>query len=196
VTKSLGRFVISLFLLFAGADVSILPAESASSSASESFFPLNVGNFWHYRCGAEGEAEFVKKIAVISRGSSERGPYFKLEQRVKDKKLAIYLNSDSSGKILRSLSPDTLKARVIAAHDMKVGESYGEDRATRVQVITTPATGSVKAIVLENFSPDDPNLSQEKRDEWHGRFFVQGIGLVSEGDGLGGECSLIKYQVK
>jgi hypothetical protein len=182
--------------MFSVTNVSILRAGSGSSkTSSQSFFPLSLGNFWQYRCGAEGEAQFIKKVAVIGRQNGEKGPYFKLEQQVKDRKLTIYLNSDSSGKILRSLSPDSSKARVIAAHNMKVGETYGEDHVTREQVITTPATGSVKAIVLENFAPDDPNLSQEKRDEWHGRFYVQGIGLVSEGDGLGGDCALIKYKV-
>jgi hypothetical protein len=182
--------------------IDLLPAQAAwalptsSPPPPPSFFPLNVGNVWRYRCGTEGEAHFEKTIAVVSLGTSLAGPYFKLEQRVRDKKLTFYLISDVSGNILRSLSSDAKKARIIAAHQMKVGEIYGEDRATREQVITTPATGSVTALVVENFNPDDSGLSQEKRNEWHGRFFVKGVGLVSEGDGLGGDCTLIKYQIK
>lgn len=161
-----------------------------------SFFPLSVGNSWSYRCGTEGEVHFEKTITVVSRGTSETGPYFRVEQRVRDKKLTFYLITDSSGNILRSLSPEVTKARIIAAHQMRVGEIYGEDRVTREQVITTPATGSVTALVVENFISDDPTLEEEKRNEWHGRFFVKDVGLVSEGDGLGGDCALIKYHVK
>lgn len=179
--------------------IDVVPSQAGGAlptSSSPSYFPLNVGNSWRYRCGTEGEAHFEKTIAVVSLGTGGAGPYFKLEQRVRDKKLTFYLISDASGNISRSLSPDAKKARIIAAYQMKVGETYGEDRATREQVITTPATGSVTALVVENFVPDDSDLAQDKRNEWHGRFFVKGIGLVSEGDGLGGECTLTKYLVK
>ncbi len=190
-----GRFAFLFLIGLIAATIS--QAGGASPTASPaSFFPLTVGNSWWYRCGTEGEAHFEKNVTVISRGTGRGGPYFKLEQRVGDKKLTFYLIDDEWGNILRSMSPDADKSRIVAARQMKIGEHYGEDLVTREQIIVTPATGPMTALVVENFIPDDPNLAQDKRNEWHGRFFVNGIGLVSEGDGLGGDCTLIRYLVK
>lgn len=166
------------------------------SADASSYYPLSVGNTWHYRCGTEGEEHFEKLITVVGRETGGGNSYFKLEQRVKQRRLIFYLWSDGAGNILRSLSSEGKRARVIAAQQMKVGEMYGADRATREQVLTTPATGSITALVVENYNPDDLGLTQEQRNEWQGRFFVRGIGMVSEGDGLGGECILVKYELK
>ncbi|MEJ2622862.1 MAG: hypothetical protein P8163_22285 [Candidatus Thiodiazotropha sp.] len=47
--------------------------------------------------------------------------------------------------------------------------------------------------LIENFSLDDPQLHEERRIEWEGRYYARGISLVIEADGLGGSCSLKEF---
>ena len=54
--------------------------------------------------------------------------------------------------------------------------------------LSTPATSAVTAVRLENFGRDDPQVSASRRQEWQGKYYVRGIGLVAEADGLGDEC--------
>lgn len=77
-----------------------------------------------------------------------------------------------------------------------MGDSIGELQVSRYEFVSTPATGKIKAVVVENFKPDAPDISADRFMEWRGVFYVQGVGPVVEADGLGGDCVLMEYEVK
>jgi hypothetical protein len=63
-------------------------------------------------------------------------------------------------------------------------------KAAAEETIDPPATGNIKALLIENFSVEAPELPEEQRIEWKGKYYASGIGLVIEADAWEGPASL------
>lgn len=161
-----------------------------------SFFPLAVGNWWKYRCSVEGEVQFEKTLAIVSRVIRNGQTYYKAERGSLDDLLVVYFYQDENGQIHEVFDPNSQDDEVITTRTMMIGDLVGELRVTRYEFVCTPATGKVKAAVAENFKRDEPNLSADRLLEWRGVFYAKDIGPIVEADGLGGDCILIEYKVK
>lgn len=168
-----------------------------TAAGSASYFPLAVGNYWTYRCSAEGEAGFAKTVRLVGEDVRDGTRYFRAELRVrKDKPLVYYLFADAAGQVSSAPVAGRDGSELLIAASPKPGERIGTWIVGGNERIDTPALKQVEVVRVENFGRDDPQLSAERRMEWLGRYYARGVGPVVEADGLGGECALTKYGIK
>lgn len=166
-------------------------------TGSTSYFPLAVGNFWTYRCSAEGGSVFAKTVRLVGENVRDGIHYFRAELRVrKDKPLVYYLFADAAGQVFSAPTAGRDGSESLIAASPKPGERIGTWVVGGNERIDAPALKQVEVVRIENFDRDDPQLSAERRMEWLGRYYARGVGPVAEADGLGGECVLTKYGVK
>lgn len=171
-------------------------AAPAEDAAHRDYYPLAVGNSWRYRCALEGRLKYFKTVKITGIVQTDGNRFFKQEQTGTGQTVVSYLSIDSAGTISKSVAADGSSPQSIAARSMKIGDSFGDRHITRMEAIDTPATGHVTALVLENFFPDDPQQSEERRLEWVGTFFVAGVGVAAEGDGAGADCALTEFHIE
>ncbi|MET0857617.1 MAG: hypothetical protein ABWY27_12760, partial [Telluria sp.] len=162
--------------------------------------PLAAGNTWTYRCSAEGRFQFTKKVVIASMETVDGQLAYRSEMRVgtDPTPLVNYLIVDRGGRIMTSATPTpTLdKAELLMSSAPKIGDRFGKFSVVARAPSTLKKYQKTETISLENFSADDPNVSEAKRMEWLGRSYGKGIGLLEEADGLGGACVLSAYKVK
>lgn len=184
------------FALAVGISGIVLPQRSYAVGNSESFFPLNVGNYWNYRCSAEGEYQFNKTIRLVSVITRNNVQYFRTELQVqKDKPLVYYMFVDTGGQVYSAPDLGSEGSELLVTVKPKANERIGTMTVAGNEQIDLPTLKHINAVRIENFNRDDPDVSAERRIEWMGRYYAQGIGLVMEADGLGGECVLMKYHL-
>jgi len=182
--------------LVLGVASTTVSAASYSADSSASYFPLNVGNSWSYRCSAEGEFQFTKTLRLVSVIQRNNVQYFRSELQVKnDKPLVYYMFVDDNNQVYSTPNTDLNGSELLVSANPKAGEFVGAMTVAGNEKIDLPALKQVNAIRIENFDRDDPNTPVEQRMEWMGRYYARGIGLVMEADGLGGECVLVKYRI-
>ncbi len=172
------------------------PPAPAPPRGDTDYFPLAAGNRWAYQCFAEGEAQLEKSTEVVGPATVRGQAGFLMRYVVNGEATEGYLWEDTAHVVYRSVAASGEGAEPIIARTASIGDSFGALRATRMADEQSPATGTVSALVLENFDFEDPALTQERRMAWQGRFFVSGVGLIAEGDGLGSECALVEFSVR
>jgi hypothetical protein len=160
------------------------------------YFPLEVANSWTYECFAEGELQLEKSVEITGRAVVEGRAGFEIQSVINGEKSSGFLWEESDGTVYMAGPDPGNSGEPIVSRTARIGQDFGDLRATRVAEQETPATGKVTVLVLETFDADDPALTDQRRMEWRGKFFANGIGLVAEGDGLGNECSLVRFVVK
>lgn len=162
---------------------------------SAPYFPLAVGNSWRYSCSVEGEHAFDKTLSITGREAAQGIEYFRAELQVGDdpEPLEMFYFLDKQGAVRSSVNQAPGESLLLVTSDPRPGDAIGELVATSELEVETPATGKIKALLVENFSLEDPLLSEEKRMNWKGKYYARGIGLIVEADGLGGECSLVDF---
>lgn len=108
----------------------------------DSYYPLEVGNKWIYRCSVEGEFQFNKTVTVAS--SSDRPGQFRVETKIgKDPKPAVsYLGVDTNGVITTSVSPDGSSPETTISSTPKVGEKLGAFSVSRVSQVVDLSSAS------------------------------------------------------
>jgi hypothetical protein len=171
-------------------------AAPPEGAAHRDYYPLAVGNSWRYRCALEGRLKYFKTVKITGIVHTGGTQYFKREQTGTGQTVVSYLSVGPAGKITKSIAADGSSPEIVAARSMEIGDSFGDRHITRTETIDTPATGHVSALVLENFFPDDPQLSEDRRLEWVGTFFVAGVGIAAEGDGAGADCALTEFHLE
>ena len=103
---------------------------------------------------------------------------------------------DADGQIVTALK-HTLEGREpVIGRTPKVGDRLGKFTVATVGLSKQKKYASVPIAKLENFSADDPKLTEEKRTEWLGRTYAKGVGLIEEADGAGGSCVLSAHGLK
>jgi hypothetical protein len=169
------------------------------TARSAPYFPLAVGNRWSYSCSVEGEHAFDKTLSITGREVTQGIEYFRAKLQVGDdpKPLEMFYFLDSQGDVHSSVNQQTPgEDTLLVSSDPHPGDVIGRLVASSEQEVETPATGKIQALLIENFSLEDPLLSEEKRMDWEGKYYARGIGLIIEADGLGGECSLTDFSRK
>jgi hypothetical protein len=169
----------------------VLPL-TAAAAADQSYFPLAVGNAWTYACSTEGEWQFDRTLSLVSVQNIDGHSYFQAELKMSSdaKPLLTYVFSDDDGKVYTATEPSGKSATLLIPADPRVGDAVGDRIVGAIAKTTTPALGDADAIRIENFAADDPGISEERRLEWEGKYYVRGVGLAIDADGLGGECVL------
>ena len=162
-----------------------------------SLFPLAVGNSWTFRCSAEGEFQFEKTVRISAETVADGTRFYRTElTRSGDAQPVIYyLFQSPDVTVFKTSSPDRDGAEPLVRSNMSAGERVGMLIASGIKATTSPATGETSVLQLENFSAEDPSVSETRRLEWQGRSYATGIGPVTEADGLGNECVLAQYRV-
>lgn len=169
--------------------------ENASSMAS--FFPLSEGNRWRYRCSVEGNFQFEKEIKIVSVMIQKELRLHKVESRIStDEKPFVYYLFNEKNKVFRTFDLNITERELEITVNPKLGDCLDQElKISRHDWVTTPATGKIKALIVENFNPEQSANTSNELLDWRGFFYVRGIGCVAEADGLGGECVLIDYHV-
>ncbi|MET0065748.1 MAG: hypothetical protein ABW076_05335 [Candidatus Thiodiazotropha sp.] len=171
------------------------PREIQDAVQGSAYFPLSVGNRWRYSCSVEGEYLFDKTLTITGRELHQGMMYFVAQLHTGDDpaSLNLYYHADESGGIHRSVDPAVADDTLLVSANPVPGDRIGKRQVAREEAVETPATGTVAALLIENFSLDDPQLHEEQRMDWEGKYYARGIGLVIEADGLGGACALQEY---
>lgn len=190
-------FSLSCFhLLYASNDKKkVERVESASSMAS--FFPLSEGNRWRYRCSVEGKFQFEKEIKIVSVVIQKEVRLHKVESRIStDEKPFVYYLFNEKKKVFRTFDLNITERELVITVNPKLGDRLDQElKISRHDWVTTPATGKIEALIVENFNPEQSANASNEILDWRGFFYARGIGCVAEADGLGGECVLIDYHV-
>jgi len=170
---------------------------SKSSQATNSYFPLAVGNSWTYRCSVEGQFQFTKTIRITFAEIKKGHTIYRAEMRVgKDPKpLVSYLSIEANGHVVTFLKSEDDREVLITASP-KVGDKIGEYTVIGIDRLAMKTLPATDIVMLENFQADDPEVPEDKRLEWRGRTYGRGIGLVEETDGMGGACTLSKFNLE
>ncbi|MGH2550637.1 MAG: hypothetical protein ACRDHN_14680 [Thermomicrobiales bacterium] len=167
----------------------------AADAVVADYYPLAIGNRWSYACSVEGQPQ-VRKQLEITRGTKILDhPGFVATYTVNGEPSEVFLWADPDSMVHRALTADGQLDEVVGARKAAIGDPIGELRIARVAKQSTTATGEIDVLVAENFAFDEPSSSPQHRADWVGQFFAEGIGLVAEADGLGGECELVAYSV-
>lgn len=168
------------------------------AKADNSYFPLSLGCYWKYRCSAEGEFQFEKTIRIVSISTYKGITLYKVESiSTVDEKPFIYYLFKDKGMIFRTFDPEITEREPVIVIDPKPGDRIDKDfTISRNEGVSTPATGKVNTLVVENFNLEQAPLPTNDPMNWRGFFYAKGIGCVVESDGLGGECVLIDYKIK
>lgn len=192
--------------LLLASTIVIAPAVIAGQSAvsvdspgnpKNPYFPLAIGNSWTFRCSVEGKYQFDKTVRLTATVIQDGVRYFRAELRLKraPHPLVYYLTVAADGSVFSSPKPSSEGRELLITAAPKVGDRLGDWQVAARERIRTPALAQVEALRVENFSIEDPQLSAQRRAEWQGRFYAQGIGQVAEADGLDGECVLSKFRL-
>lgn len=173
-------------------------ASGAASNAPAGFFPLAEGNTWTYRCSAEGHFQFTKKVVIASLATLDGRPVYRAEMRTgtDPTPLVSYFAVDDKGRVMTSLTPTLDSAEPLMSAAPRIGDRFGKFSVVAIGPSTLKMYRQTDVARLENFSADDPSVSEEKRMEWRGRSYGRGIGLIEEADGLGGACVLSAHRLK
>jgi hypothetical protein len=168
-----------------------------AAAARNAFFPLAAGNTWTYRCSAEGQFQFTKNVVIASVATLDGQRAYRSEMRIDTdpSPLVSYLLVDRVGQVRTALTPALDKAELVMGAAPKTGDRFGGFSVVSTGQSALKTFQDAQIIKLENFSADDPTLSEEKRMGWRGKIYGKGIGLLEETDGLGGECVLSTYRV-
>lgn len=164
-------------------------------SDTNTYFPLAVGNKWEYECSVEGEYAFDKALTITAIEMSGRNKLYRGELQTDDgaEPLVQYYSVDTNGVVYSSLEKSDKDKTPIISATPKDGDTINGLFVRKARRIDIPGLGAVEAILIENFELDNPKLSESKRMEWDGKYYALGVGLVTEADGLGGECVLKKF---
>ena len=169
-------------------------ANAKENSINLSYAPISVGNYWKYKCFAEGEFLFEKEIKITQKLKNKQQPYYQLELKTdgntKVLKSFIWLNEE--GNLLSSYQSNLKYSEIIMIKNPSIGSVIGENKVIKSEWIKTPATGRIKTIRIKNIPK-----SKEKNEFEISSFrnYAKNIGLISEADSLGGECELIDYKI-
>lgn len=176
----------------ATADADPLRADRRAE-AGPTYYPLAVGNSWHYRCSVDGEFQFSKHVNVRSQADAPRT--YLLETKVSTDKalLRTYAKVSATGTVTLSHDLGGAPAEALISATPKVGEKFGAFSVVQLGMAADSRYRGKPQVRLETFAVDDPSVSEEQRLQWRGRVFVQGVGLVEEADGLGGACMLSSH---
>jgi hypothetical protein len=164
---------------------------------SNDYFPLAVGNSWSYRCSVEGSAQDGKSLRIKKEIKGGGIVYYLAELTVghDPKPLVYFLSVDQDGTVWQSPEPSTAQREALVGRKLDIGSRYGSWLVGGKERTRIPALASVETLRLENFSIDAEDITEKKRVEWLAKYYVSGIGLVAEADGLGGNCELVTYRV-
>jgi hypothetical protein len=167
----------------------------SSPADTNAYFPLAVGNKWEYECSVEGEHAFDKVLTITAIEMSGGNKLYRGESQTDDgdDPLVQYYSVDGKGVAYSSLEKSNKDKAPIISASPKDGEAINGLFVRKAKKIDIPGLGAVTAILVENFEFDNPKLSDSQRIEWEGKSYARGIGLVTEADGLGGECVLKKF---
>jgi len=164
----------------------------STASNINTYFPLTVGNKWEYECAVEGEHALDKALTITAIEMSGSNKLYRGELQTDDgaDPLVQYYSVDTNGVVYSSLEKSNKDRTPILNATLKDGDTINGMYVRKARKIDIPGLGEVKAILIENFELDDPKLSESQRMEWEGKYYARGIGLVTEADGLGGDCVL------
>lgn len=173
-------------------------ANAENASVESPYFPLAVGNTWAYRCSLEGEYQSSKTFNIAASTQNKGQLVFRLEMRVdKDPKpLVSHLFVTPEGLVMEAFNTTLEDAKPLISVSPKRNERFGELKVVKIGPSEIKKYAKVKTVFLENYSAESPNMKQEKYLAWHGKRYGQGIGLLVEADGTGGDCELSKYSLK
>lgn len=163
-----------------------------------SYFPLALGNTWTYRCSLEGEYQTTKKVALTTVTQNSGFKTYRMEVRVgKDPKpLVSYVYVSADGIVMEAFKETLEDARPLISVSPKVNQGFGDLKVVKIGRSDMEKYSKVKTVFLENYSAETPGISQEKYWAWRGKRYGQGIGLLVEADGAGGDCELSTYRLK
>jgi len=180
------------------ADSTTVETPARTPSPQQTYYPLAVGNSWTFRCSAEGEFQFEKTVRITSDIFADGNRFYRAEMtRPGDAQpLVYYLFESPDTTVWRTSEPTRNAADPLVRSTVSRGDRVGKLIAAGFEKASSPATGEAELLRLENFSADDPTLSEAQRFEWQGRSYAKGVGPVIEADGLGNECVLVKHRVK
>jgi hypothetical protein len=189
------RDSLTAVLLAVGA--CLFAARSVATDVANPYFPLAVGNSWTYRCSIEGDFRLEKTLRITSMTEDGSGRVFRAEVHVKGdpRPLIQNITLTHDGTVFNSFGSNGGDRETLVTRAPKIGDQIGGWVVGAVVSLDAPARKNMRAIRIENFSIDDAEATSERRGEWRGRFYVGGIGLASEADGLGGECLLLRFHV-
>ncbi|MET0028197.1 MAG: hypothetical protein ABW101_11220 [Candidatus Thiodiazotropha sp.] len=159
---------------------------------------MSVGNRWHYSCSVEGEHVFDKTLTIVALEAHQGTEYFHGQLQVGDdpSTLNLFYHADDLGGIFMTFDPALADETLLVTANPLPGDRIGNRQVAGEEFVETPATGEIKALLIENFSLDNPQLQDEQRMEWEGKHYARGVGLVSEADGLGGSCVLHAFHLQ
>lgn len=169
-----------------------------ASETNSSYFPLKVGNQWRYQCAVEG-SDLSEKFVRITKSIRKNGVlFFKVEEKTKDsgEPLTFYYFESDDGIIRRNIVAQVSGAEIVVPNQPEADASKKMTYWTKKQSVSTPAIKNAQALLIANFDFEDPQLTESKRSEWQGTYYVKGIGQIKEADGTGAGCSLTSYSVK
>ncbi|MET0051005.1 MAG: hypothetical protein ABW095_07970 [Candidatus Thiodiazotropha sp.] len=141
---------------------------------------------------------FDKTLTIVALEVHQGTEYFHGQLQVGDdpSTLNLFYHADDLGGIFMTFDPALADETLLVTANPLSGDRIGNCQVAGEELVETPATGEIKALLIENFSLDNPQLQDEQRMEWEGKHYARGVGLVSEADGLGGSCVLHAFHLQ
>lgn len=170
---------------------------SEGSDRGHPYFPLATGNRWVYRCSIEGAPAAGRVLQIRQKVLQDGTAFYRAELRVGSDPtpLVQYFSMGDDGSLRRSLSPGPVDVETWLAADTARGTRQGGWVSAGVEPLRLPALPGAKALRVETYPIDSPDLPADTRAAWRARYYVLGVGPGGEADGLGGRCDLVSYRL-
>lgn len=164
--------------------------EAEASDPAAAYLPLAVGRSWTYRCTTEGADPSIRTLRITGREAAAGEVRYRAELAGSGPPLRFSLFERPGQGVFSDESAPGEAPRPLLPADPRSGAAFDGWRLVAPHAVELPGGRTVQALRVENFDPEDPEVSVEQQLEWRARDYVKGVGMVQQADGMGGACVL------